>query len=369
MTRSAVAERPLRALRRRGRTARLLAPLAIAGLVIAGCSGGGSGSTSSSALAPRTTVATTAESTTAQPPPAPPAPPPVNPLTGLPGVPAGPVVAAKIDDTANGRPQIGVDQADVVYIEQAEGGLTRLVAVYASQKPTVGPVRSVRASDSELLSQYGAIALASSGGAAHAIQALDSSILVDARWDNVTSAYSRTFAGGRYAPYNLVADLGVISSSVTANGVQNVGFTWAADDPRLASAPIAGQFQTTLNTTGIDFRLDLATGKYVRFIDGVGQAADDGVPLGSPNILVQFAPVDNDPDDVDVNGSPSQFTHSVGSGPATLFRSNHRIDGTWSRPSLDSPTTFTAADGQPMLFAPGGVWVVLAPLGSPLTSS
>ena len=38
------------------------------------------------------------------------------------------------------RPQSGVDEADVVYEELVEGGLTRLAAVFQSQDPTVvGP--------------------------------------------------------------------------------------------------------------------------------------------------------------------------------------------------------------------------------------
>ena len=82
---------------------------------------------------------------------------PVNPLTGLAPPATGPVIAVKVDDTAAGRPQHGIDQADVVYIEQAEGGLSRLVAVFATNKPAVEPVRSVRASDPELLTQYGRI--------------------------------------------------------------------------------------------------------------------------------------------------------------------------------------------------------------------
>ena len=71
-------------------------------------------------------------------------------------------MAVKIDDTGNGRPQRGVDLADIVYIEQAEGGLSRLIAVFATNKPVVEPVRSVRASDPELLSQYGPITLVAS---------------------------------------------------------------------------------------------------------------------------------------------------------------------------------------------------------------
>jgi hypothetical protein len=334
--------------------------------LLAACGGGGSSprrASSSASTPPAPTVTSTPPPATTAPPP----PPPTNPLTGLPGDPPASVVAVKIDDTENGRPQIGIDAADVVYIELAEGGLTRVLAIFASQLPTVGPVRSLRPSDPELVSEYGPVAIAASGGAGAAISAVDSSILVDARYDNVPSAYNGT--GGRYAPYNLVADLSAVASASHPAGAKDVGFRWAADDPRLAAAPIANQFSVPMSQqTTVSFTYDAASGRYVRYIDGVAQTADGGAPVSTPNVLVQECTVVTDPSDVDVNGVASQYTQSVGSGPATLFRAGKRIDGTWSRPALDAPTTFTAADGQPMLLAPGGVWVALVPQGAPITS-
>lgn len=70
----------------------------------------------------------------------------------------------KIDDTPPAHPQAGLEDADVVYIEQVEGGLTRLAAVFSSNIPTViGPVRSARISDIEILKQFGRVAFAYSG--------------------------------------------------------------------------------------------------------------------------------------------------------------------------------------------------------------
>ena len=76
----------------------------------------------------------------------------------------GPILVVKIDDTFAAHPQAGLEDADVVYIEQVEGGLTRLAAVFSSKIPDViGPVRSARISDIELLEQFGRVAFAYSG--------------------------------------------------------------------------------------------------------------------------------------------------------------------------------------------------------------
>ena len=79
-------------------------------------------------------------------PDVPPPPPPVSPFTGLPTDRNAPVLGVKIDNAAVARPQRGLEQADLVYMEPVEGGLSRLLAVYQSQvPPVVGPVRSTRA--------------------------------------------------------------------------------------------------------------------------------------------------------------------------------------------------------------------------------
>ncbi len=88
-----------------------------------------SGGSSKSAALPSSTPSTATPTSTPTSAPA-----PVNPLTGLGAPPTGPVIGVKIDDTANGRPQVGLDKADIVYVEQAEGGLTRLLAVFATNK-------------------------------------------------------------------------------------------------------------------------------------------------------------------------------------------------------------------------------------------
>ena len=78
-------------------------------------------------------------------------PDPVDPMTGR--KPSdNPVVAVKVENIAAARPQVGLNSADIVFVEEVEGSLTRLVAVYHTSFPKrVGPVRSARNTDVELL--------------------------------------------------------------------------------------------------------------------------------------------------------------------------------------------------------------------------
>ncbi len=350
-------------MRGRSRYAIALATALVA--TVAGCSSG--------KPAPQAAPSSTAPTTTATPsptpakPPARPKPPRMthNPLTGRLGVPAGPVIAVKIDNTAAARPQVGLESADVVYVEQVEGGLTRLIAVYASRRPhRVEPVRSVRGNDPELLGAYGRMALAFSGGAGNELAALHRSALLDASPDTKGFAYRRD--GGRRAPYNLFVDLGRLAAGLprVAARVRDVGFRWGGPDPRLARAPRVSSLSAVIGSTSISFRWDWRGHRWVQ--TGPGQVirrSASGAPLGSPNVIVQFCRVTPDFHDIDQAGSPAAYTHSVGTGRAILFRDGRAVVGKWVRPTRGAPTRFVDNAGRDLLLQPGGVWVLLVPTG------
>ncbi|MGX7679985.1 DUF3048 domain-containing protein [Jatrophihabitans sp. DSM 45814] len=309
-------------------------------------------------------VATSSPAPTPKPKPKPKPPAAVNYLTGVGAPSSSPVVAVKIDDTESGRPSVGLEQADIVYIEQAEGGLTRLLAVFGTHKPTVEPVRSTRASDPELLSQYGKITLVASGGGGQSLPTLDRSVVHGVINDRGGPGFSRD--GSRPAPYNLASNLAQVAAAAKTAPAKNVGFTWGLVDPRLLRAPSGIAVNTVVGGTPVTFQWVPASKRYVRTINGSPLLLANGTPASTTNVLVQFCTVETDPSDVDVAGNPSQFTHSVGSGRVVLFRNGKRLEGKWSRPTEASPTTFTDAAGKPLLFAPGGAYVVLATNGAPV---
>jgi hypothetical protein len=294
-----------------------------------------------------------------------PKPPAVNPLTGHGAVPAGPVVAVKIDDTASGRPQRGVDQADIVYVEQAEGGLTRLVAVFGTHKPEVEAVRSVRTSDPELLAQYGPITLVASGGGGDSLPTLDRSTLHAVINDRGGPGFGRDES--RPVPYNLTSNLAQVSSAAHSSRAASIGVTWQSKPAGLSATPKATHVNTVVGGTPVNFQWNSRLNRYVRSIDGTLQSAADGAPIATPNVIVQFCNVTVHPGDVDVTGNPSQYTHSVGRGRVAVYRNGHRLDGTWTRLAGKSGTTLRDKHGKPIPLAPGGAWVVLVATGAPLS--
>lgn len=292
----------------------------------------------------------------------------LDPLTGQDGKPGGPVVGVKIDDTAPARPQVALNSADLVYVELAEGGLTRLLAVYARHRPgRIGPVRSVRGSDPELMEQYGKVALAFSGGAAGELEKFHSSPLVDASFDAHPDAYKRD--SSRRAPYNLFLNVKTVSEQVSkAAGVKDIGLRWSND--RAANpGQDATQMSVRMQGTPVSFSFDAGSGRWNRTLSGKVINGEDGDPVSTPNVLVQFCQVTEDTSDIDQAGNPATFSHTVGEGRAVLFRDGRRVEGTWKRTNADAPTRFTDGDGKDLLLRPGGAWILLAPTDSPLDSS
>lgn len=287
-----------------------------------------------------------------------------NPFTGDKGVPDGPVIGVKIDNDDGAEPHAGINDADLVYVEEIEGGTDRLLAIFASQRPTtVGPVRSVRASDPELLGQYGPIALAFSGGARRELDIFAGSPLVDASFDARTDAYHRD--DNRAIPHNLFVDVNALAPMVgEAAGAKDIGLRFSDDDSGLDSAMRVSELTGHVGQTPVSFRQD---GDHWVWTKGGEDVTDaDGDPVTTPNVLVQFCEVETDFEDIDTAGNPSALTHTVGSGRAVLFRDGRMVDGRWSRGGQGDPTRFVDGDGEEMRLHTGGAWILLARTDSAL---
>lgn len=295
---------------------------------------------------------------------------PRNPLTGLGPVPVTPVIAVKIDDTAPGRPQVSIDKADVVYIEAVEAGLTRLAAIFATNKPTVGYVRSTRPSDPDLLLQYGKLTEAYSGGQRVSLGLRHRAGITG--WSNDASApgFFRAPHANDHGYINVELDLARVAKLTRTARPRSNGWTFRAALTGLTSAP-ATRIRTVVtgsyrSGTPVEFRWDATIRRYVRYIDGVRQYAADGKPVSAVNVIVQSCRIVSYPADRDVNGSPAQFTYTVGTGKVAVFRQGRRIDGSWSRPKLDGGTSLHTASGVPLPLNPGNTWVVLIRSGIPV---
>ncbi|GAB2714508.1 DUF3048 domain-containing protein [Kitasatospora kifunensis] len=293
-------------------------------------------------------------------PTAPPTSPPsaVAPLTGL-DQPEGRIVAVKIDNIVNARPQTGINSADVVYTIEVEGGLTRFMAVFDANHlpPVVGPVRSARESDLPILEQYGKVPFAYSGALTKFLPVLSDANIFNASPNQSGSSY---FRGPGVAPYNLfVRPSSILAAFPDSAPAQDIGF-------RFGPAPAGGQAESVYNVSfpAAKFTFDWSqqAQKWLVAMDGSPAQTTDAGQMGAPTVVIQHVAETTSPRGFeDSPGVPSPYAPTVGSGSATVLRDGKAYDASWSRPTDNSPTTFTQPNGQPMDFHPGQVWVVLAP--------
>ncbi|WP_063843073.1 DUF3048 domain-containing protein [Sphaerimonospora mesophila] len=292
------------------------------------------------------------------PQPAPsPTPPPEHPFTGRPVEQRRPVLAVKIENTSAGKPQMGVRSADIVYVEQVEGGLTRLMAIFSSKLPAkVGPVRSARISDLHIVPMFGKPAFAYSGVQTKMIPFVQQAPLFDASDSSMPGAYFRE--PGRYAPYNLFATpKKLLAQAPKASKAADIGFTFS-DEPPPGGTP---QKKVSVRYPAAQFTFNWSA-RHKRWLitqDGKKDMAAEGGQQGAPTIVIQWVKTERSQFH-DFTGSYTPLVHTVGKGTGVVLRDGQAYRVRWSRPSEKDGTTYTTADGSPMPFARGQVWVVLA---------
>lgn len=273
----------------------------------------------------------------------------------------GPVLVVKIDDTNAAHPQIGVEDADVVYIEQVEGGLTRLAAVFSSVIPTrIGPVRSARISDIEILSQYGRVAFAYSGAQEKLLRVIAAANLVNlGAQAQPPSIYTSDPA--RNAPYSMVlrADLlmqKIIDKRYAVDSAKSVGWKFAPVDSQGVAIS-----HVVMHWPAATYSATWSQGEKRWHLNHNNEPnlSETGKRLGPTTLVIQMVSITAS-DYGDKFGGVTPFSNTIGTGTAYILRDGKSYTATWNRPSAEVGTTWSALDGSEISFAPGQIWVALS---------
>lgn len=268
---------------------------------------------------------------------------------------SGPVLAVKIDNVSAARPQTGLDSADVVYAEQVEGGLSRLMAVYATKLPEViGPVRSARESDLELLRQFDHPALAFSGAQRRLLPLIDKAPLLPETPGRKSAAFYR--GTDHPAPHNLYLRPAELLPETPGQAALTTGFRYG---PAPAGGTVTAARTVRYPAARFTFAWSADRHRWLVSMDGTPARTTAGTRLAAATVVVQYVRVTTSTYH-DVLGNYTPYTETVGTGKAEVLRDGRSFETTWSRPAATDGTTFTGADGTPVDFADGQVWVVFA---------
>lgn len=285
--------------------------------------------------------------------------PTYNSLSGREGS-DGEILVVKIDDTVSARPQIGIDRADVVYIEQVEGGLTRLAAVFSSEIPTlIGPIRSARISDIEILAPYGRVVFAYSGAQSKMLPVISAANLNDygAQRQSPT-IYTRDES--RTSPTNMVLRADLLLEKVRSDGREiaqsrTVGWTFG-DLPNGGTAITDAKINWP--AASYEVKWSPTEERWLVFNNGVPNMSASGIQHGPTTFVIQD--VEILPSEYgDKFGGVTPYSKTIGTGTGFVLRDGQYFAATWSRPDELSGTTWRTLDGSELPFARGQVWIAL----------
>jgi len=297
-----------------------------------------------------------------------------DPLTGTKVAAVGPVVAIKVANTPQARPQSGLRSADQIWVEEQEGGWTRLIAVYGSGYPTkVGPVRSGRETDLGVLPQFGKAGLAYAGADAPVADLIAASTrIVDLGKDAlVTGTAIRDTAYGtdrtRKVPYNFYTKANAQRFWATQGGATKprpMGFVFG-------KPKAAGKAAKSLNVvyaaqTSMQAAWNKSLHAWLMYSDKkIMVDRETKKPLTAKNVVVMRVAFTLSK--LDHSAYLVPILRTVGKGQAFVLRDGASWTGTWTRPSLTAGTTLKDARGKVMTLSPGQTWVLLVPVGKSLT--
>lgn len=330
-------------------------------LLAAGCSSGDVAVDSSTTTQVSTTVAstTTTEQATSTTEAESVETGPVAPLTGL-GIDDDadmdhPALVVKIDNHPDARPQTGLDEADIVFEMRAEG-VTRFAAVFHSTAPApLGPVRSSRTSDFDILSGLDHPLYASSGGNSYVAGKLRTLDI------QAVTAISRTEYfrdSSRPAPHNLYVNAEELFALADSNDSPGAWFEYRAANEELSATakPISDPVVITYQGSSplATHTWDESLGGWARTQDGRPHTTRDGDQLAPENVVIMETIYT-----VSAADPVSPEVQTVGAGTLYVLTDGHVIEGTWSRETAESKPVLLDADGDVIKLTPGRTWVLL----------
>lgn len=271
---------------------------------------------------------------------------------------SGPALSAKVDNHPDARPQFGLEHTDIVYEELVEGGLTRYVAIWQSTVPDlVGPVRSIRPMDPDIISPYRGI-VAYSGGQWAFVNLMRNTPVVNAIHGQADTRHTFYRVKGRPGPHDVlvkapqvIKDFGPLPAPAQA---------WSyALTPDASSAAKEGEPATVLKYRFSSlmwgaWSYQPETERYYRTQANRGPDLDTaGNQLNATNVVVLRVHVKNR------STIPTTILNTV--GEAWVFTGGHVIHGSFSKSSRSAPLYLYDDNGFTIQLAAGNTWVELVP--------
>jgi hypothetical protein len=308
--------------------------------------------------------------------------PAVNPLTGLkvsdPQILKRKPVMVKVANYPQvGRPHAGLSFADIVFDYYIGYGQNRFLALFYGQDAIqIGPVRSGRRVDAELVTMYGGILGYGSADA-------DTDAILNERLKKYAIAHYEAecpaFCGtDTHSVTGVFANSGAISTFVESKGWQNnrqdlPGMVFGGSIP--SGTKYAEKVTVLFNYYNRgEWRYDVESSKYLRWIEHIEDENDEpmvfemiplvdrltGEQLAFSNVIIIFA----HHKELAPTAHEIEIWGNNKGKPAYLFRDGQVIEGTWRAKNDTDPMQFFNKDGSPMVLKAGNTWISIVGVNS-----
>ncbi len=288
-----------------------------------------------------------------------------SPLTGLPlqepDSANSRAYAVKVENDPAARPQSGLGQAELVYEEMVEGGVTRFIAIYLdAQVSEIGPIRSVRPMDINVLQCIDPL-LVTSGGSPGVMNILEQSSLLYLPEEGNDQYFRRT--RDRRAPHNLYTSTAQLDAAVQAMGLGSR--EWRAS-LFVFEGVGAGQEAKSIAigypaACAVSYDYDAASNSYLRWLAGSPHVDKlSGLQVAPSTVIVQYIELE-DTGVRDMAGALSPDAVVIGQGDALVFSGGRASSCKWVKASASTITRYLDEAGNDISVQPGSVWVHLIP--------
>lgn len=279
--------------------------------------------------------------------------------------------AIMINNSPEARPQSGLNKADVVMEVVDEGGITRMIGIFSSNKvDIIGPIRSARQYYAELARMFDPIYVfwGTYPEGYKLVENMDMDVLTPLGDVTGASSISANISEGkdawrdssRVAPHNAYSSTEKLAAAAKNNGYSLEGGQSplnfkldAADDKKGTTSSIKIDF--SIATFASDFKYDKSSNKYLKSTGGKPSTdRESNEQLAFNNVVALVTDVANSGD-----SAGHMVVRTTNSGKAFFFFDGNVVEGTWERKAVTDPMEFKDGTGNDVLFNRGSTYIGL----------
>lgn len=272
-----------------------------------------------------------------------------------------PVTGVMIENSPEARPQSGLQDAGVVFEAEAEGGITRFLALYQDAKPAlVGPVRSVRPYYADWVAGFDG-SLAHVGGSQDGLLRIKQNDVADIDQFSHGDGYWR--ATDRYAPHNVYTNadkLDALNEAVGKKASKYVPYDRKKDSPVNPPTATVLSFGFSGPQFAVQYQYDQPSNSYLRTLAGQPHVdRESKKQISTKNVVLINMPT--------THSGVYAVMPSVGSGDGVVFRDGTAIKISWNKASAKGQLELKDEAGKPVPLNKGNTWFEISPIGSTVT--